>query len=202
MAGKTRLSIKRRSKCTSILPVPLNSSKITSSMRLPVSIKAVAIIVKLPPSSIFLAAPKNLFRFVQRVGIDAAGENFAARRHDGIISARQARDAVEKNHDVFAMLNQPFGFFDHHFRHLNVPRRRFVKSRANHFAINRTLHVGDFFRPFIDEQNDQNDFLDDYAQSPWRYAATSSFYQCAALPQSNHVGLYRSEFSKSTIRVV
>ena len=41
--------------------MPLNSSKITSSIRLPVSISAVAIIVKEPPSSMFLAAPKNLF---------------------------------------------------------------------------------------------------------------------------------------------
>ena len=43
------------------LPVPLNSSNITSSILLPVSTKAVEIIVKEPPSSIFLAAPKNLF---------------------------------------------------------------------------------------------------------------------------------------------
>ena len=34
-------------------------------MRLPVSIKAVAIIVKLPLSSVFLAAPKNCFGFLR-----------------------------------------------------------------------------------------------------------------------------------------
>ena len=61
IAGKTRLSESLRSRITSELPVPLNSSKITSSMRLPVSIRAVAIIVNEPPSSIFLAAPKNRF---------------------------------------------------------------------------------------------------------------------------------------------
>ena len=44
----------------SLFPVPLNSSNITSSILLPVSISAVAIIVRDPPSSIFLAAPKNL----------------------------------------------------------------------------------------------------------------------------------------------
>ncbi len=42
-----------------MFPVPLNSSKITSSILEPVSTKAVAIIVKLPPPSMFLAAPKN-----------------------------------------------------------------------------------------------------------------------------------------------
>ena len=46
---------------TSIFPVPLNSSNITSSILLPVSTKAVANIVRLPPFSIFLAAPKNFF---------------------------------------------------------------------------------------------------------------------------------------------
>src|SRR5215467_4965604 len=49
MVGKTRLSMRRRSRCTSMLPVPLNSSKITSSMREPVSMRAVAMMVSEPP---------------------------------------------------------------------------------------------------------------------------------------------------------
>src|SRR5581483_2997908 len=61
IAGKTRLSESLRSRCTSMLPVPLNSSKMTSSMREPVSMSAVAMIVSEPPSSIFRAAPKNRF---------------------------------------------------------------------------------------------------------------------------------------------
>ena len=44
-----------------MFPVALNSSKITSSIFEPVSTSAVAIIVKLPPNSRFLAEPKNLF---------------------------------------------------------------------------------------------------------------------------------------------
>ena len=39
--------------------MPLNSSKITSSIRLPVSIRAVAMMVSEPPSSMFRAAPKK-----------------------------------------------------------------------------------------------------------------------------------------------
>ena len=61
MAGQTRLSASLRSSTISELPVPLNSSKITSSIRLPVSIRAVARIVRLPPSSMFRAAPKKRF---------------------------------------------------------------------------------------------------------------------------------------------
>ncbi len=41
-----------------MLPVPLNSSKITWSMREPVSTSAVPTIVSEPPSSILRAAPK------------------------------------------------------------------------------------------------------------------------------------------------
>src|SRR5690606_39246322 len=59
--GKMRLSATFRSSTISELPVPLNSSKITSSMRLPVSISAVAMIVSEPPSSMLRAAPKNRF---------------------------------------------------------------------------------------------------------------------------------------------
>src|SRR5713101_7155122 len=61
MAGKVRLSETLRSRISSELPVPLNSSKITSSMRLPVSTSAVAMMVSEPPSSILRAAPKKRF---------------------------------------------------------------------------------------------------------------------------------------------
>src|SRR5256884_6337754 len=49
--GKVRRSAMRRSRITSMLPVPLNSSKITSSIREPVSISAVARTVSEPPPS-------------------------------------------------------------------------------------------------------------------------------------------------------
>src|SRR5580693_55222 len=59
IAGKTRLSTSLRSRWISELPVPLNSSKITSSIRLPVSTRAVATMVSDPPSSMLRAAPKK-----------------------------------------------------------------------------------------------------------------------------------------------
>ena len=53
---------------SSILPVPLNSSKMTSSIRLPVSISAEARIVRLPPSSTLRAAPKKRFGLCRALG--------------------------------------------------------------------------------------------------------------------------------------
>ena len=46
-----------------MLPVPLNSSKMTWSMREPVSISAVATMVNEPPSSTLRAAPKKALGF-------------------------------------------------------------------------------------------------------------------------------------------
>ena len=51
-----------------MLPVPLNSSKITSSILLPVSTNAVPRIVKLPAFSVFLAAPKKRFGLYKALG--------------------------------------------------------------------------------------------------------------------------------------
>src|SRR6184192_3938426 len=63
MDGNVRRSAIRRSRITSMLPVPLNSSKITSSMREPVSMSAVPTMVSEPPPSILRAAPKNRLGF-------------------------------------------------------------------------------------------------------------------------------------------
>ena len=34
----------------------------------------------------------------------------------------------------------------------------FIKGRINHFALNRALHVSNFFRAFVNQQHDQLDF--------------------------------------------
>src|SRR5215213_1578921 len=60
-AGNSRLSARRRSSRSSMFPVPLNSSKITSSIFEPVSSSAVARMVSEPPFSMLRAAPKNRF---------------------------------------------------------------------------------------------------------------------------------------------
>ena len=51
-----------------MFPVPLNSSKITSSMREPVSTRQVAMIVSEPPSSMLRAEPKKRFGGYSAIG--------------------------------------------------------------------------------------------------------------------------------------
>ena len=54
------------------------------------------------------------------------------------------------------MLNQAFCLCDRHFGNLYVPRRRFVEGGADDFGVDFTLHVGDLFGPFVDQQDDQD----------------------------------------------
>ena len=81
-AGKIRLLLKLRSSWSSMLPVPLNSSKITSSILEPVSISAVAIMVSEPPFSMLRAAPKK------RLGLCRA---FASTPPDNTLPKRERR---------------------------------------------------------------------------------------------------------------
>ena len=101
---------------------------------------------------------EEALRTLQRVRIDTARQDFARRRNDGVVGARQTRDRIEQDDDVVLVLDQALGLFDHHLGHLHVTRGRFVEGRADHFALHRALHVGDFFRPLVDQQNDQSDF--------------------------------------------
>ena len=113
-----------------MLPVPLNSSKITSSMRLPVSISAVAMIVSDPPSSMLRAAPKNRFGFCSAFESTPPDRTLPRGRDDGVVGARQARDRVEQDHHVLLVLDQALGLLDHHLGHLHVALRRLVEGRA------------------------------------------------------------------------
>src|ERR1700679_800898 len=125
MAGKTRLSTSLRSRMTSMLPVPLNSSKMTSSMRLPVSMRAEAMMVSEPPSSMLRAG-----------------------RDDGVVGAREAGDAVQEDDDVALVLNEALGLLDDHLGYLDVACCGLVEGGADDFALDAALHVGDFFRAF------------------------------------------------------
>jgi hypothetical protein len=94
---------------------------------------------------------------LQCVAVDAAREDLARGRHDRVVGARQPRDRVEQDDHVLLVLDQPLRLLDHHLRNLHVALRRLVEGRRDHFAADRALHVGDFFRPLVDQQHDQVD---------------------------------------------
>ena len=95
-----------------MLPVPLNSSKIASSI----------VAVRLDQgrgedgerAALFDVAgrPEELLRRVQRAGVDAAGHDAARGRRGQVVGTRQAGDAVEDDDDVLAHLDEALGLLD------------------------------------------------------------------------------------------
>ena len=147
-----------------MLPVPLNSSKITSSMREPVSMSAVAMIVSEPPSVDVARRAEEALGLLEAFGVDAAAQDLSGLRRHGVVRARETRDRVQQNHDVLAALDEPLGLLDHHVRDGDVARRFFVERRRDHFGVDVGDRVRHFFRPLVDQQNDERDFgmiLDD-----------------------------------------
>ncbi len=152
-----------------MLPVPLNSSKIKSSARLPVSISAVARMVRLPPSSTLRAAPEKLFRFHERLRLHAAGHGAAFLRLHVVIPAREARDAVEEDDNVLLDLEQALGALGDELGHLDVARGIFIEAGAEDIGIHGALQIGDLLGPLIDEQEDDVDFRVIGADRPARF---------------------------------
>ena len=129
-----------------LLPVPLNSSKITSSMRLPVSIRAVARIVRLPPSSTSAGGAEEALRLLHGVGVETAGEQLAAGRGLGVVGAGQAGDRVEQDDHVAAVLDHALGLFQGDLADVDVlarTARRTCWRRPRQFgpATVRTMSV-------------------------------------------------------------
>ena len=112
-----------------MLPVPLNSSKITSSMREPVSTSAVAMMVSEPPSSMLRAAPKNRFGCCSALLSTPPERILPDGGHDRVVGARQPGDRVEQDDDVPLVLDQALGLLDDHLGDLDVPLRA-VRRRS------------------------------------------------------------------------
>ena len=99
---------------------------------------------------------EETLRTMQGVGIHTTGQYFTGSRNNGVVGTCQTSNGVEQNDNVFLVLNQTFRLLDNHLGNLNVARSRFVKGRSNHFTFNQTLHLGHFFRTFVDQQHHQH----------------------------------------------
>src|ERR1700687_4381505 len=93
---------------------------------------------------------------LQGVGVHAAGEHFAGGRDDGVVGAGQTGDGIQQDHHVALVFDQALGLFDDHLGDLDVARGGLVEGGADDFALDRALHVGDFFRTLVDEQDDEH----------------------------------------------
>ena len=118
-----------------MLPVPLNSSKITSSIFEPVSTSAEARMVSEPPSSTLRAAPKNFLGGYSAPESTPPDMMRPGRRCGQVVGPGQTGDAVEDDHDVPAHLDQALGPLDGQLGHLRVLVGRTVEGRCDDLAL-------------------------------------------------------------------
>ena len=138
-----------------MLPVPLNSSKITSSIREPVSTSAVARMVSEPPSSMLRAAPKKRFGGYSAVESTPPDRMRPEAGRRQVVRAAQAGDRVEQDDHVVAQLDQALGALDGQLGDRGVVLGRAVEGRGDDLALHRPLHVGDLFRTLVDQDDHQ-----------------------------------------------
>ena len=99
-----------------------------------------------PPFSMLRAAPRK------RRGIDAAGENAAARGLRQVVGAGQARDGIQQDNDVLPLLDQALGALDDELGHLDVVLGGHVEGGGDHLPADGALHVGRLFGTLVDQQ--------------------------------------------------
>ena len=99
---------------------------------------------------------EEAFRTMQGIRIHTTGQYFTGGRNHGVVGTSQTSNGVQQDDNVFFMLNQTFGFFDNHLSNLHMAGGWLIKGRRNNFAFNQTLHLGNFFRTFVDQQYHQH----------------------------------------------
>jgi hypothetical protein len=133
----------------------LNSSKITSSIRLPVSISAVAMMVSEPPSSMFRAAPKNR---LGRCSAFASTPPVRTLPEDGttVLNARPRRVIESSRMTTSRLCSTSLLAFSMTISETATWRvAGSSKVEDIDFALHRPLHVGHFLGPFVDQKDDQ-----------------------------------------------
>src|ERR1035437_7784255 len=97
--------------------------------------------------------PEELLRWVQGTRVDATGHDPAGRGLGQVVGPGQSGDAVENDHDVPAHFHQPLRPLDGQFSHRGVLVGRTIEGGGNHFALDRTTHVGDLFGALVHQKD-------------------------------------------------
>jgi hypothetical protein len=94
---------------------------------------------------------------VQGVGVDAAREDLARGRDDGVVGPGQSGDRVEEDDDIPLDLDQALGLLQDDVGDLGVARRRLIEGRGDDLGIDAALEIRDLLGPLGDEQDDEED---------------------------------------------
>ena len=106
-------------------------------MRLPVSMRAVAMIVRLPPCSMLRAAPKKRLGLCRALESTPPDSILPLVGHGLVVGAGEAGDRVEEYDDVFPVLDESLGLVEHHLGDLDMAGGLLVESRGDDLGLDR-----------------------------------------------------------------
>ena len=153
-----RRSAISRLSTSSLLPVPLNSSKITWSILLPVSISAVAMIVSEPepPLRVDLArAAEKALRGLERLRVEAAGQRASGAALGGVEGPGQPGDGIEDDDRIATLLDPAACALHRELREGHMALGGMVEAGGDDLAHPRHLHLAHFLGPFVHQQDEE-----------------------------------------------
>ena len=101
---------------------------------------------------------KETLRHMQCRRIQTSGQGSTGCRNHKVISSRKSCNGIQKDGNILSLLHQPLGSLDRHLRNSLVMLRKLIKGGVNdlhHTAFNLLLHVRNFLRTLINEENEQ-----------------------------------------------
>src|SRR5215212_4152533 len=100
--------------------------------------------------------PEELLRGVKRRRVDAAGEDASRGRGREVVGPRKPGYAVEQDHHVFTLLDEPLDPFQDEFRHRYVVLGGLVEGRGDDRGLaHAPLPVGDLLRALVGQEDEE-----------------------------------------------
>ena len=141
-----------------MLPVPLNSWKISSSMRR-TGVHQCGGENRERPAVLNLArGGKHLARNFQSARVHAAGHRATTAAVNTVVGAGDARERIKQHENILARLDDAAAALDHEARKADVRFQIHVVRRRDDFGLHRALKIRDFFRAFVKQHNNRVNF--------------------------------------------
>ncbi len=124
-------------------------------MRLPVSTRQVATIVRTAATFDVSGGAEESLGRVEGNRVDTTGERSSTRRHGQVVGAGESGDRVEQDRDIPTGFDQSLGSLERHLGDLGVVLDRLIECRRDDLAFDRPPHIGHFFRSLADQADHQ-----------------------------------------------
>src|SRR5207247_191732 len=101
---------------------------------------------------------EHLARDFQSARIHTAGHCATTAAMNAIVGACYAGNGIKQYKNVFARLDHPAATLDHKTGEPDVGFQVLIVGGGDHFSLYRTLEVGDFLGPFVNQEDQHMHF--------------------------------------------